>query len=272
MASVLESRRHNTIRPMKTTVLTAVAVIVLCGSVSGQTVPASDSQVKADVNHLMDTHVGVEQTVPKGWSISAKGVGSQTGPDGRPIMQVHIFINGAPDGTIFEQQVIPVGEDKPTSETQGITAGKDGILMCAGRTPEECTGNGPDDPVEFTMQPYKGEPFRFLFVSDKGTIGTVIVPYPVAGKDHNCTLSAVRLTPMFDLALITATGVPPNTDIHYTSTGSSSPQVIKSDSRGVLRFSFIPHPDHRGQTSGTMKIKLQEPQCSPEVSYNWGKL
>jgi hypothetical protein len=260
------------IRRMKTTLLTAVAASVLCGSVPGQSTAANPDQVKAYAYHLMDTHIGIEQEATKGWSISAKGVGTQMGPDGRPIVQVHIFINGAPDGTIFEQQVVPVGDDKPTSAMQGITAGKDGILMCAGRTPEQCSGNGPEDPVEFTMHPYKGEPFRFRFVSDKGTIGTVIVPYPVAGKDHNCSLSAVRLTPMFELALITATGVPPNMDVRYTSTGSSSPLTIKSDSRGVARFSFIPHPDHPGQTSGTMKIKLQEPQCSPEVTYNWGKL
>jgi len=82
----------------------------------------------------------------------------------------------------------------------------------------------------------------------------------------------VRLTPMFELALITATGVPPSAEIHYTSTGSSNPQTIKSDSRGVARFSLIPHPDHPGQASGTMKIKLQEPVCSPEITYNWGKL
>jgi hypothetical protein len=123
------------------------------------------------------------------------------------------------------------------------------------------------------MTPLKGEPFRFLFESGGGTIGIVLVPDPITSKNKGCTLSAVRLTPGFELALITGTGFPPNTDIHYdASPGSPGQRIVRSDDFGVIRVSLIPHPDHPGQTTGKMNVKVSESQCSPEISYEWGKL
>lgn len=40
--------------------------------------------------------------------------------------------------TLFRQVSWPVNADTPSSPMEGISVGKDGILMCAGRTPEEC--------------------------------------------------------------------------------------------------------------------------------------
>ncbi len=220
----------------------------------------------------MNTHIGVEQTVPPGWSISVKPVAEQAGPDGTVLAQVHIFIKGAPAGTLFQQQVLQVGQDKPETAMEGISVGKDGILMCAGRNVLECGDrSNPDDPIEFTTNSIKGEPFRYLFSSAAGTIGTVIVPNPVGNRDKGCSLSAVRLTPRFEVALLTAVGFPPNSDIHYTATpGSNGTQVMHTDARGVARFSLIPFAK-AGQKSGTLKVKIVEPQCSPGVSYDWGR-
>ncbi len=236
--------------------------------------PPTANTVGAYVNHLMDTHIGVENTVPPGWSITAKEVSAGRGPQGSRIVQFHIFVKGATSGALFEQKVLPVGEDKSTSVMQGISVGKGGILMCAGRVSLQCGDpSNPDDPIEFTVSPIKGEPFRFLFESDGGTIGIVVVPDPVASKNNNCTLSAVRLTAGFELALITGAGFPPNTDIHYTAApGPTVVQAIRSNDMGVFRFSLIPRADHPGQKNGTMNLKVIETYCSPEVSYEWGKL
>jgi hypothetical protein len=247
--------------------------VLMCCYTRAQTPPSSAGNLSTYVNHLMDTHVGVERMIPPGWSITAKGVSAGRGPDGKQVVQFHIFVKGGPAGALFEQKVLPVGEETPTSVMQGISAGKDGILMCAGRVGLQCGDpNNPDDPIEFTVSPEKGEPFRFLFESGGGTIGIVVVPDPVSDRNKGCTLSAVRLTPGFILALITGTGFPPNVDIHYTTPGSTGDQVIRSNDIGVIRFSLLPHPDHPGQTSGTMKLKVTEIQCSPVISYDWSKL
>jgi len=258
---------------MKISPLAAAFPLIMALSANAQAPPPNAANVAAYVNHLMEVHIGVERTVPPGWSIMAKPVSAERGAQGTVDAQVHIFVKGAPAGTIFEQQEIAVGGDKPASVMQGISVGKDGILMCAGRTSEQCGDpKNPDDPIEFTLQgSLKGEPYRFLFVSDAGTIGTVIVVNPVAGRNAGCTLSAVRLTPYFELALITGVGFPPNTDIHYTaSPGSAGDTTIRSNDLGVIRFSIIPHPNP-GQKAGTLKVKVTEKQCSPEVSYDWGK-
>jgi len=250
----------------------ATALLASC-PLSAQAPAPNASNVAAYVNHLMDVHVGVERTVPPGWSITVKPVATERGPQDTINAQVHIFIKGAPEGTLFEQQAIAVEDDQSNPEIGGISVGKDGILMCAGRTPEQCgDAKNPDDPIEFTVQgSLKGEPYRFLFVSDAGTIGTVFVVNPVGNKNGACTLSAVRLTRRFELALITGVGFPPDTDIHYTaSPGPGGDKTIRSNDIGVVRFSLLPFMKP-GQKSGTTKVKITEKQYSPEVSYEWGE-
>jgi hypothetical protein len=154
----------------------------------------------------------------------------------------------------------------------GISIGKDGILMCAGRTPEQCgDAKKPDDPIEFITMPRRGEPTRLAFVASKFKIGTVIVPDPVEAHDKGCSLSAVRLTQKFELAFLSGSGYPPNTDVHYrVSSEMTSQSVIKSDSNGDIRVSVIPYSGKK--SSGTVTVKITESKCSPEVSFEWGKI
>ena len=154
----------------------------------------------------------------------------------------------------------------------GISIGKDGILMCAGRTPDQCgDAKKPDDPIEFITMSRKGEPTRLAFISPTAKIGTVIVPDPIAANDNGCTLSAVRLTPKFELAFLSGSGYPPNSDVHYrVLSETSSDFAIKSDSSGTIRVSVIPNPGKKSK--GTVTVKIAEAKCSPEVSYEWGTI
>jgi len=99
----------------------------------------------------------------------------------------------------------------------------------------------------------------------------VIVPDPVTAKDKGCTISAVRLTSKFELAFVSGTGYAPNTDVHYrASSETTEDHVVKSDSQGRIRTGLIPHEGNK--SSGTMHVKVTEATCSPEISYEWGKL
>lgn len=224
------------------------------------------------VQRRMDVEVGFAQMVPPGMSIEAKEI-SRTGKSGdNLVVQYHIFVKGAPSDTLFQEIQWPVTADQPSAALEGVSVGKDGILMCAGRTPEQCGDpKKPDDPIEFITMPRKGEPTRLAFVSQNIKIGTLIVPDPVEGHDKGCSLSAVRLTQKFELAFLSGSGYPPNTDVHYrVSSGEmTSDLVIKSDKNGTIRVSVL-HPSKKSKD--TVTVKITEAKCSPEVSYEWGKI
>lgn len=237
-----------------------------------QTVSSKQADIGQWVQHLMDVEVGFEKMVPQGTSIQAKEV-SRGGKSGKDlIVKYHIFVTGVPANTLFKCVHWPVNSDGPTARLEGISVGKDGILMCAGRTAEQCGDpNKPDDPIEFTSMPLKGEPTRMAFISPDIEIGTVIVPDPVEASDRGCSLTAKRMTRAFDLAFLSGSGYAPNSDIHYkVSSEMTSDFVVKSDSNGTIRVSVIPFPGKK--TEGTARVKVMESNCAPEVSWNWGPI
>lgn len=224
------------------------------------------------VQHLMDIQVGFTQMVPSGMSIEAKEI-SRKGTSGKDlVVQYHIFVRGVPPNTLFQEIQWPVNADKASAALAGISLGKDGILMCAGRAPDQCgDAKKPDDPVEFITMPRKGEPTRLAFIAPEVKIGTVIVADPIEASDRGCTLNAVRLTPKFELAFISGSGYLPNSDVHYKVTSEMTGEhVIKADDNGTIRVSVIPYPGKKSK--GTATVKITEPKCSPEISYEWGTI
>ena len=252
--------------------LVVLTLMFLGGVAKSQTSQTTQNDVAQRVQHLMDLEVGFEQMVPSGISIEAKEV-SRKGKSGKDlVVQYHIFVTGVPPDSLFKYIDWPINADKPSNRLEGISLGKDGILMCGGRTPEQCgDAKKPDDPIEFTFIPTKGEPGRLAFVSPNVRIGAVIVPDPIEANDKACTLRAIRLTRTFDLAFLSGTGYPPNTDVHYrVSSEMTSNSVIKSDGNGTIRVSVIPYPGKKKQ--GTASVKITESKCSPEVSWEWGPI
>jgi len=251
---------------------TALTAFFVIQSVNSQTAPATQNDIGQRVQHLMDIEVGFEQMVPPGTSIHAKEV-SRRGTSGKDlVVQYHVFVTGVPPDTLFKYIGWPVNAEKPSARMEGISVGKDGVLMCAGRNPEQCGDpKNPDDPIEFTSIPLKGEPTRLAFISSDVKIGIVIVADPVEATDKGCTLTAKRLSKPFDLAFISGTGYAPNADIHYKASSEMvSDFVVKSDGSGLIRVSVIPFPSKKKE--GTAKVKIMESKCSPEVSWEWGPI
>lgn len=253
-----------------------IFLIALALSSQAEIANAQDSQAQSDLNqrvqHLMSIEVGFEQMVPPGMSIEAKEV-SRQGTSGKDlVVQYHVFVKGIPPNTLFKAINWPPTADKPSFLIDGISVGKDGVLMCAGKTSDQCGDpKKPDDPIEFTVMPMKGEPSRFAFISSDIRIGAVIVADPIEAKDKACTLNLVRLTKAFDLAFMSGTGYAPNADVHYTvSSETNNQHVIKADSNGTIRVALIPYPGKK--KSGTARVKINESTCSPEASWEWGPI
>jgi hypothetical protein len=90
-----------------------------------------------------------------------------------------------------------------------------------------------------------------------------MVPDPIEAN------GAVRLTPKLELAFVSGSGYPANSKVHYRISGNKTTDSVgKSNETGTICFSLIPYP---GQDSkGTIRIKVMESRCSPEIAYDWG--
>ena len=99
---------------------------------------------------------------------------------------------------------------------EGVSLGKGGIVICAGRMPEQCRdSSAKDDPIDFAFNPAKGEPYRLALVAGEYRVAIVIVPDPILAKDKGCTLSVERLLPRFELAYFTGQGFPANIEASF---------------------------------------------------------
>src|ERR1700722_6049435 len=115
--------------------ITALSVLLLLRFAASQGSDAKQIDVAQRVQQLMDIEVGFAQMVPSGMSIDAKEI-SRKGKSGNDLnVQYHIFVKGAPADALFQEIQWPVNVDKASVALAGISIGKDGILVCAGRTP-----------------------------------------------------------------------------------------------------------------------------------------
>jgi hypothetical protein len=222
------------------------------------------------VQHLMEMQVAFMNPPPPGISIMAKEIARQGTSGQGLVVKYHVFIKGLPPDVILTESSVAVEAQQMTPVMQGISVGKDGILMCAGKTPTQC-GNAakPDDPIEIAMQPAKGEPYRLIFFAGETRVGLMIVPDPVEARSNECALNAVRLSRNFQLAFISGEGFPPNTDIHYRFVSQSAREALAhTDAKGMIHTAMLAAGN--GKQSGQASFEVLEKNCSPKVSYEWG--
>lgn len=187
------------------------------------------------------------------------------------VVKYNLRVVGLPTDTLYTVMSWPVGTPNPSSVMDGVTIGKDGILICAGRTPKQCgDASKKDDPVDFAFSPAKGEPYRLAVVSGDHRAAIVIVPDPISGNDKGCALNVERLLPKFELAYFTGSGFPPNSDASFEgeSYGEKHPAKAKVDSEGNLQFALMPFVS--GHTKGTTTVKGVGMKCDPSLKFDWG--
>jgi hypothetical protein len=243
----------------------------LWSALKAQTPSTSPSDANEIAQKLMNIEVAFETMRPAGSSIQVKET-SRHGRSGEDlVVSYRIYVKGAPPDPLFQWIQWPVNQEEPSSPLSGITAGMDGLLICAGQKPEQCGDSAkPNDPMDFIVMPRRGEPTRIAFVAGDFKIGTVIMADPISATDRGCTISAVRLASKFELAFITGTGFEPDSDVHYQfSPDQTKERIIHSDSSGVIRVSLTPI---RAGEKGTASVKILGPRCSPKLSFDWGTI
>jgi hypothetical protein len=245
----------------------AVFLVVFCPILS---FAQTDQEIRATEMSkvLFNGHIAWRTKLSSaGVSIQAKVVERQGS-----VVKYYLTVSGLPTDELYTVMSWPVGQEKPGPIMEGISIGKDGTVMCAGRTPDECgEPSKKDDPVDFAFEPAKGEPYRLALVSGEYRAAIVIVPDPIAAKDKDCTLSVERLLPHFELAYFSGSGFPPNSEASFEgeSYGEKRPIKTKSDSVGNLQFAIMPGVTRHQK--GTTTVKGLGMKCSPSLKFDWGQ-
>jgi hypothetical protein len=254
---------------MKNSLASAATVVLLLGCPSNLLYGQSDVETRAAESSqvLVKGHIAWKTKLSSsGASIQVKEVGRQGS-----LVQYHLYVSGLPSNELYTAVSWPVTQAKPSPVMEGVSLGKDGIVMCAGRTPEQCGDSSKkDDPIEFTFNAAKGEPYRLALVAGNDKVAVVIVPDPILAKDKNCTLSVERLLPHFELAYFTGSGFPHTSVVSFDvqSDGEKHPANATADSEGNLQFALMPFVS--GRHKGTATIKAVGTDCSPSIKFEWG--
>ncbi len=187
---------------MKSSVAMAATVVLLLACSPNSTHGQSDVETRAAETSqaLVKGHLAWKTKLSSpGASVRVKEVARQGS-----LVQYHLYVSGLPSNELYTAVSWPVTQAKPSPIMEGVSLGKDGIVMCSGRMPEQCGDSSKkDDPIEFTFNAAKGEPYRLAMVAGDHKVAVVIVPDPIVAKDKGCTLSVERLLPHFELAFFT---------------------------------------------------------------------
>lgn len=244
----------------------ASALLLLTVTFFGHAQSNLDPHSQEITDALVKAHSGWNKLSSPNASIQAKEVTRQGS-----VVQYHLFVKGLPTDALYTSYQWPVGAAKPAPVMEGITIGTDGLLMCAGRKPEQCGDpNKKDDPIEFTFSPAKGEPYRLAFASSDAQVTTVVVPDPIEGKDKGCTLNVVRLLPKFELAYFSGNGFLASSEVQFDTQSYDEKHLItiKTGADGNLRFAILPAVS--GHSKGTTSVKVLGKECTLSLKFDWG--
>jgi hypothetical protein len=208
-----------------------------------------------------------------GTSAEARDVGRSGNPGGS-VVKYHVWVHGAPKDQTYRLISWPINAAESSEQMEGLTISDNGLVVCAGRTAFQCgSEQKKDDPVEFTFSRAQGEVYRLALLSADGNtkIFFAIVPDPIINKSHGCSLEAVRLMPHFELVLVRAKGFQPNEDLAFSSKSydEAHDQQVKADANGGYVSALAPFVGVK--KSGKTSVRLKGAECSPEVSFEWGK-
>src|SRR6185312_298714 len=164
---------------------------------------------------------------------------------------------------LYDLVTIPI-----TPQVQTVDAGADLQLAEDGQLMD-----GPNDPRVLIVPDFvPGEPLRLGLLSKDGKqrAFVTILPNPIKDIDHGCSLNVIRLLPRFEIALVEATGFPPNAELDFKSDsfGEIHNGKLKTDAAGQVQTAILPFV--KGESKGAIRVAIEAPSCKPHVSFKWG--
>jgi len=225
-------------------------------------------EVQKAVDFLVKTTLVFETASTPGTKMELREA-SRTRIDGRLVVAYEIHVTGAPQDQSYAALDWPVNQPEPRVLAPQAYIAEDGQL-CAG-----VGQSGPcKSPMQIRIEPLKGEPLRFMIVTEdqKTRVVTLVIPDPITGTDRGCSLEAIRLQPKFESALIRGKGFKPNEKFKYSSNsaGEVIHETVTINEKGELFLVMLPAV--KNKTTGNDRIEFKASNCSPVISFKWGTL
>lgn len=230
-------------------------------------------RILAAVNKLARNQAnwGPASSTP-GYSLAAIDKGHKSSPEGTQVT-FSLHAKGFQPGDSLKLFRWPL--DAPLKlVASGLTVDSSGQLICPEISQGNCLSSmQPGDPVHVKEIAARGEPLRLAIGTPNGKkrAETTIIPFPLEDTSNSCKLEVILGAKNASLVLLEGAGFPASTkvELHIVSFGRDQPVTTTTTARGGLIVAVL--PEIAGHSSGTTKISYKGSNCSPSLSFPWGK-
>jgi len=220
--------------------------------------------------------VAAQQLDANNWGKGTPGVtliaheGPREHSERGTVLWYNLIGKGFPDGVVYNLWRLIPGKS-PELLVKGVSFDKRGVLICSGK-PGYCSGAGPDDPVNLKATASLGEEKRMAVVSEDSKIAGFAdaVPFPIEATDQGCKLSVVRMSPLADVVLATASGLKPNRALNVSKRYGyeSASEKYTASSNGT--WESLINTLNAMQPKGKASISVSDGSCTVSVTFDYG--
>jgi hypothetical protein len=231
----------------------------------------SDAAIQAKLNETATATIRWDKSTSPGARAEVQLI-KKDQANGRPLMQYHLKVTGAPHNKLYNLIAWPIMVAEPATIMEGLAIAADGTVGCPPNSNRSCAQRFKGAELKLTYTPAIGEIYRHALISEdhQTRVFFSIVPAPMVEHDRSCSIEVVRLSPRFELALIRGRGFIPGEQLafHTQSYQEAHDSQPKVDSAGD--FWAVLTPFVKGRTLGTVEVSARGKGCAPALSFEWG--
>jgi hypothetical protein len=226
-------------------------------------------EVAARVNTVATIHAGWGLPLFPGSGLEVREE-KRDQVNGATTITLRFFAKGYPQKQRFSLDTWEVGgEFVPLA--RNLVLDKDGMVLCDEKSVGVCNKSGP---VEVPVQSARGEPERFVIISQdkKWRASGLLTPFPAVGMDGSCRIEMTRLAENSEAIFIRGTGFAANAEIQLRGDSAGEVQVRTRKTNAAGQFLYVDMPYVTGKEAGMDTVSVAGgTTCRPSVSLQWGK-
>jgi len=248
----------------------------MCGGVLVNVMRATPQLLPLLLGLVCGNTVSAQQLDANNWGKATPGVtlvareGSRDHTEQGTVLWYNLIGKGFPDGVVYNLWRLIPGKS-PELLTKGVSFDTQGVLICSGK-PGYCSGTGADDPVNLKTTASLGEEKRMAVVSEDGRIAGFAdaVPFPIAAADKNCQLTVVRMSPLANVVLASASGLKPNQTLAVSKRYGYESTSAKYTAGPDGKWESLINTEPTIQPKGKASISISDGSCALSVTFDYG--